>query len=63
MNDHRIGSSSAYPARCCACGGHGAEGTSEITMRGYHWITFYGDYQREVEYALSRTKIKFEGLE
>jgi hypothetical protein len=31
-------------------------------MRGYHWITFYGDYQREVEYALHRTKIKFEGL-
>ena len=31
-------------------------------MRGYHWITFYGDYQREVEYALRRTKIKFEGL-
>lgn len=31
-------------------------------MRGYHWITFYGDYQREIEYALRRTKIKFEGL-
>ena len=31
-------------------------------MRGYHWITFYGDYLREVEYALRRTKIKFEGL-
>jgi len=29
-------------------------------MRGYHWITFYGDYLREVEYALRRTKIKFE---
>ncbi|MHB0960361.1 MAG: hypothetical protein ACYC0X_08745 [Pirellulaceae bacterium] len=31
-------------------------------MRGYHWITFYGDYQREVEYALRRTRIRFEGL-
>jgi hypothetical protein len=31
-------------------------------MRGYHWITFYGDYLREVEYALRRTKIKFESL-
>ena len=31
-------------------------------MRGYHWITFYGDYQREVEYALRRTRIKFESV-
>jgi hypothetical protein len=31
-------------------------------MCGYHWITFYGDYLREVEYALRRTKIKFENL-
>lgn len=31
-------------------------------MCGYHWITFYGDYHREVEYALRRTKIKFENL-
>ena len=31
-------------------------------MCGYHWITFYGDYLREVEYALRRTKIKFDHL-
>jgi L-fucose isomerase-like protein len=31
-------------------------------MRGYHWITIYGDYLREVEYALKRTKIAFENL-
>jgi hypothetical protein len=29
---------------------------------GYHWITFYGDYRREIEYALRRTKIRFEAL-
>ncbi len=31
-------------------------------MRGYHWITIYGDYLREIEYALRRTKIKLERL-
>jgi hypothetical protein len=31
-------------------------------MSGYHWITFYGDYLREIEYALRRTKIKFDKL-
>jgi hypothetical protein len=32
-------------------------------MGGYHWITFYGDYHREVEYALRRTKIAFDDLD
>ena len=31
-------------------------------MRGYHWITIYGDYLREFEYALRHTKIKFQTL-
>jgi len=31
-------------------------------MRGYHWITIYGDYLREVEYAIKRTPIAFENL-
>jgi hypothetical protein len=31
-------------------------------MRGCHWMTFYGDYHREVEYAPRRAKIKFDGL-
>jgi hypothetical protein len=31
-------------------------------MRGYHWITVYGDYLREIEYALRRTRVKFEHL-
>jgi hypothetical protein len=31
-------------------------------MCGYHWITLYGDYLREIEYALQRTKIQFESL-
>ena len=31
-------------------------------MRGYYWITIYGDYLRELEYALRHTKIKFQTL-
>jgi hypothetical protein len=32
------------------------------TMPGFHWETIYGDYLREVAYALKKTSIKFERL-
>jgi hypothetical protein len=31
-------------------------------MPGFHWMTGYGDYMRELGYALRRTKIEFEVL-
>lgn len=31
-------------------------------MRGFHWITVYGDYIKETEYALKKTGIRFEIL-
>jgi hypothetical protein len=31
-------------------------------MPGFHWMTGYGDYMRELGYALRRTKIEFEPL-
>jgi hypothetical protein len=31
-------------------------------MPGFHWMTGYGDYTRELGYALRRTKIEFETL-
>jgi len=32
-------------------------------MRGYHWITFYGDWLREARYALKKVGIAWERLE
>jgi len=32
-------------------------------MPGFHWITCYGDYIREVGYALKRVKIEWDGLD
>ncbi len=31
-------------------------------MRGFHWMMVYGDYLREIEYAVSKTPIKWETL-
>ena len=31
-------------------------------MPGFHWITVYGDYRREAEYALKKIGINFENL-
>jgi len=31
-------------------------------MRGFHWMMVYGDYLREIGYALSKTKIGWETL-
>ena len=31
-------------------------------MPGFHWITIYGDYLREIEYPLRHTKTRFEHL-
>jgi hypothetical protein len=31
-------------------------------MPGFHWITVYGDYIKETEYALNKIGIKFENL-
>ncbi|MGB4292761.1 MAG: hypothetical protein WBJ37_07735 [Bacteroidales bacterium] len=31
-------------------------------MRGFHWITVYGDYIKETEYALKKAGIRFEIL-
>jgi hypothetical protein len=31
-------------------------------MPGFHWMTGYGDYLRELGYALKRTPIKSENL-
>ena len=31
-------------------------------MHGFHWMTFYGDYLKEVGYALKRTSIQWETL-
>jgi len=31
-------------------------------MHGFHWITVYGDYLREMDYALKKIGIKFENL-
>ena len=31
-------------------------------MRGFHWMTCYGDYLREVSYACSKTGIEFENI-
>jgi hypothetical protein len=31
-------------------------------MPGFHWITTYGNYLREAEYALKKIGIKFEKL-
>jgi hypothetical protein len=31
-------------------------------MRGFHWITAYGDYIREIGYALNKLEIKFDNL-
>ncbi|MBN1347475.1 MAG: sugar isomerase [Phycisphaerae bacterium] len=31
-------------------------------MRGFHWMVVYGDYLREIGYALSKTKMKWETL-
>jgi hypothetical protein len=31
-------------------------------MPGFHWMTCYGDYSRELGYALKRTPIQWEFL-
>jgi hypothetical protein len=31
-------------------------------MRGFHWITVYGDYMKETGYALKKIGIDFENL-
>ena len=31
-------------------------------MPGFHWMTVYGDYLRETDYALKRIPIQFENL-
>lgn len=31
-------------------------------MRGFHWMTVYGDYSKEVGYALKRVGIKWDVL-
>jgi hypothetical protein len=31
-------------------------------MPGFHWITVYGDYMKETEYALKKIGIGFENL-
>jgi hypothetical protein len=31
-------------------------------MQGFHWMTFYGDYLKEIGYALKRTSIRWEVL-
>ncbi len=31
-------------------------------MRGFHWVTAYGDYMKEIGYALKRIGIKFDNL-
>ena len=31
-------------------------------MPGFHWITVYGDYMKETEYALNKIGIAFENL-
>jgi hypothetical protein len=31
-------------------------------LRGFHWMTCYGDYMREVGYALKKVQIKWEAL-
>jgi hypothetical protein len=31
-------------------------------MPGFHWITVYGDYLKEAEYALNKIGIGFENL-
>jgi len=31
-------------------------------MPGFHWMTCYGDYLKEVGYALKRTAIQWENL-
>ena len=31
-------------------------------MPGFHWMTGYGDYRRELAYALRRTPIAWEDL-
>jgi hypothetical protein len=31
-------------------------------MRGFHWITVYGDYIKEIGYALKKIGIAFETL-
>jgi hypothetical protein len=31
-------------------------------MRGFHWMTCYGDYLNEIKYACSKVKIEFENI-
>ena len=31
-------------------------------MRGFHWMMVYGDYLREIGYALTKTKVGWETL-
>jgi hypothetical protein len=31
-------------------------------MQGFHWVTVYGDYMREMGYALKRVGINFKNL-
>jgi hypothetical protein len=31
-------------------------------LRGFHWMTCYGDYQREIGYALKRTPVRWEQM-
>jgi hypothetical protein len=31
-------------------------------LRGFHWMTCYGDYHREVGYALKRIPVRWELL-
>jgi hypothetical protein len=32
-------------------------------MRGFHWMTCYGDYRREIGYALRRVGIQWDNLD
>jgi L-fucose isomerase-like protein len=32
-------------------------------MPGFHWMTCYGDYRKEIGYALRRTKIQWDNLD
>jgi hypothetical protein len=43
---------------CYACD----DRTLAERMPGFHWMTCYGDYMREVGYALKKVAIQWENL-